>query len=267
MYLPKTIALAAACALLSTVPAMAATLTQTDFVSERESVTYTVSPNSGTRTSRTFSTNNRIVDDSLRFSSFDSNLGTLTGVTLAFRGSPSPRLDIDPSGTCTDNGLFDDSCRNADLEVRNIFGNVSVEVFSTLYEVERAFSTTTRTFSFLSGSSGATLSMNPVSGSLLMVSFTSGLDRFVDGSDLVFSLRNSFGVNMAVDCDASIGTSIDTCSASLEMEVFTDVAADLIYTFETPPPPPAPVPLPAAAWMLLAGLGGLVAMRRRTATV
>ena len=30
-----------------------------------------------------------------------------------------------------------------------------------------------------------------------------------------------------------------------------------------PPPNPAPIPLPAAGWMLLAGLGGLAAMRRR----
>ncbi|MFN3847725.1 MAG: VPLPA-CTERM sorting domain-containing protein, partial [Paracoccaceae bacterium] len=30
-----------------------------------------------------------------------------------------------------------------------------------------------------------------------------------------------------------------------------------------PPPPPPPVPLPAAGWLMLAGLGGLAAMRRR----
>lgn len=33
----------------------------------------------------------------------------------------------------------------------------------------------------------------------------------------------------------------------------------------TSPPPPAPVPLPAAGWMLIAGIGGLLAMRRRSA--
>lgn len=35
------------------------------------------------------------------------------------------------------------------------------------------------------------------------------------------------------------------------------------YEMIPPPPPPNPVPLPAAGWMLLAGLGGLTAMRRR----
>jgi hypothetical protein len=30
-----------------------------------------------------------------------------------------------------------------------------------------------------------------------------------------------------------------------------------------PPPPPPPVPLPAAGWLMLAGIGGLAALRRR----
>ncbi len=43
--------------------------------------------------------------------------------------------------------------------------------------------------------------------------------------------------------------------------------ASVYYNGE--PTPPAPIPLPAAAWMLLAGLGGLgaVARRRRTAAL
>ena len=43
---------------------------------------------------------------------------------------------------------------------------------------------------------------------------------------------------------------------------------DIVYSYAptvTPPPPPdvSPIPLPAAGWLLLAGLGGLAAMRRR----
>lgn len=34
-------------------------------------------------------------------------------------------------------------------------------------------------------------------------------------------------------------------------------------TVDYTPPPPPPVPLPAAGWMLIAGLGGLAALRRR----
>ena len=43
-------------------------------------------------------------------------------------------------------------------------------------------------------------------------------------------------------------------------------ANDFLFTGTLIPPPgndPDPVPLPAAGWMLIAGLGGLVAMRRR----
>jgi len=36
-----------------------------------------------------------------------------------------------------------------------------------------------------------------------------------------------------------------------------------IYYNGTPVPPPSAVPLPAAGWMLLAGLGGIAALRRR----
>ena len=34
-------------------------------------------------------------------------------------------------------------------------------------------------------------------------------------------------------------------------------------SYVTGPPPPAPVPIPAAGWLLIAGMGGLVVMRRR----
>lgn len=43
---------------------------------------------------------------------------------------------------------------------------------------------------------------------------------------------------------------------------------DITYSYArvvNPPPPPPTVPLPAAGWMLLAGIGGLAALRRRRA--
>lgn len=44
---------------------------------------------------------------------------------------------------------------------------------------------------------------------------------------------------------------------------YRSCAAGALACGEPPPPPPPPVPLPAAGWMLLAGLGGLAALRRR----
>lgn len=38
---------------------------------------------------------------------------------------------------------------------------------------------------------------------------------------------------------------------------------DIDYSYDLIPPPPAPVPLPAAGWVMMAGLGGLAALRRR----
>lgn len=46
-----------------------------------------------------------------------------------------------------------------------------------------------------------------------------------------------------------------------------DLSHASIYYNGQPTPPPAPIPLPAAAWMLLAGLGGLGAVARRRKTV
>ncbi|WP_246831265.1 VPLPA-CTERM sorting domain-containing protein [Pseudotabrizicola formosa] len=74
-----------------------------------------------------------------------------------------------------------------------------------------------------------------------------------------FDLASNFfddiaeGLNVRIDIDTGNSGWLVTLSKSV---ITTDGAAP-------PPPDPGVVPLPAAGWLMLAGLGGLAAVRRR----
>ena len=75
------------------------------------------------------------------------------------------------------------------------------------------------------------------------------LGGFFDGIDL-FRWDASDGANNRVDCVA-----VSTGGTELSLSDFQSCAVA--------PLPPNPIPLPAAGWFLLAGLGGLAALRKR----
>ena len=71
----------------------------------------------------------------------------------------------------------------------------------------------------------------------------------------------SFAAGLPYDGKASVG-GLNGQAYALVLEIFKakPVAQTVTQSYT---PTPSPVPLPAAGWMLLAGVGGLVAMRRR----
>lgn len=256
-------AVTVACVLGAATAGHSATVSDTGFVADGESVTFGLAPNSGTPTSRSFESNLRFADEGIVLDAFDARLGTLTGVSLTILALPNASLGFQPFGSCTDNGRFNSDCAKAELVVDDLFGNVEVQVFSRRYELANRSLTNALTYDVRGGNAGSSSPLRSVGGRPLSLEFTTDLDRFVGTSQLLFPLLNSFAVDLDLNCNASIATSVETCSAGVEMEVFNSVRADITYTYDVPAPPPPPVPLPAAAWMLLAGLGGMMALRRR----
>ncbi|MEM6373015.1 MAG: choice-of-anchor E domain-containing protein [Pseudomonadota bacterium] len=253
-------ALTLACVLGAAAAGHSATISDTDFVNDGETVTFLLSPDTGRPTSRSFERNNQFADEALTLNAFDAGLGTLTGVALTIRSLSASSLDYTPRGGCTDSGR-DPSCARAELVVDNPFGSQQVQIFSQRFDLAFRRPAGDRTFDVTRGNSVNSFGIR--SGSPLTFQFTNDLDRFVGSSPLIFPLLNSFAVDLRLNCDASILASVETCSGGVDMEVFNSIRADITYTYDVAAPPPPPVPLPAAGWMLLAGLGGMFALRRR----
>ena len=87
---------------------------------------------------------------------------------------------------------------------------------------------------------------------------------FLQGGNNIWAFTTfTLGSNFFDDIQSGLQVSMDIDSTGQGWLV--TLAKSVITTDGAAPPPPMPgaVPLPAAGWLLIAGLGGLAAMRRR----
>jgi len=175
---------------------------------------------------------------------------------IAFQGSGGYSL----SGTLS----FDDALQGTGLIDETQISDLSIEVF------QNGASIGTRSLSIDGlGSTAAAFNVNfdTITGQFLTggQSFSgAGQNFFSDagnGCDTVgFSSGGRFqGVCVDGDFLGAVPLSDQTLTATLVTVAPTPGPG----TGQTPTPAPAPVPLPATGWLLFAGLGGLVAMRRK----
>lgn len=89
------------------------------------------------------------------------------------------------------------------------------------------------------------------------------LGYLAGGNDIWAFSTFTLGANFFDDIAAGLQVSMNIDASNDGWAV--TLAKSVITTDGAAPPPPTPgaVPLPAAGWMLMAGLGGIAALRRR----
>lgn len=89
------------------------------------------------------------------------------------------------------------------------------------------------------------------------------LGYLAGGNDIWAFSTFTLGANFFDDIAAGLQVSMNIDASNAGWAV--TLAKSVITTDGAAPPPPTPgaVPLPAAGWMLMAGLGGIAALRRR----
>lgn len=183
--------------------------------------------------------------ETLSLSQFDPSLGTLTSVTFELFGTAEGVANAESLSNGPSNVTL-----NLGAEVE-----ASLAGFGSLGQVIPLASQTIALSAFdgnidFGGTSGVALDDLEADDEVSNV-FVSGLAPFIGTG------------NLPVIISAS-GNSSGSGSGNLITQFFTDAfaSATITYDYDEIPDEVPPIPLPAAAWMLLAALGSLVAVRR-----